>query len=133
MRSSRLSADNTWGHRLAAVKEFDVNPLGSYARGCERRFHVRHEARRSAEGDIRLSWELDKLKDGWRKVTGSVEILTHLAARAWPAVTNIATALGEREHEAADFSSEWMMLPIASRVQPQHLPCRANRRQRMQH
>src|SRR5262245_61251791 len=133
MRSSRRSADDTWGHRLAAVKEFDVNPLGSYARGYERRFHLCHEASRSAEVDIRLSWEPDHVEDRLRQVTGSVEILTHLVARARPAVTNIATALGEREHEAADFSSEWMMLPIASRVQPQHLPSRADRRQRVQH
>jgi hypothetical protein len=36
----------------------------------------------------------------------------------------------EREHEAADFGGEGMMLLIASRVQPQDLPCRAVRRQR---
>jgi hypothetical protein len=39
----------------------------------------------------------------------------------------------QREHEAADFGGEWMMLPIASRVQPQDLPGRAVRRQRVQH
>ena len=39
----------------------------------------------------------------------------------------------EREHQAADLGGEWMMLPIASPVQPQDLPRRAGRRQRVQH
>src|SRR5262249_43929529 len=50
-----------------------------------------------------------------------------------PAVTNVAAAVRERDDEAADFGGEWMMLAIASRVQPQDLPCRAGRRQRVQH
>ena len=39
----------------------------------------------------------------------------------------------EREQEAVDFGGEWMMLPIASRVQPQDLPCRSGSRERVQH
>src|SRR5206468_4891850 len=86
-----------------------------------------------AEVDIRLSWDADLVEDRSRQVTGSLEILTHLVARVRPAVTNIAAAVREREHEAPDFGGEWMMLPIASRVQPQDLPCRAGLRKRVQH
>src|SRR5262245_47404526 len=78
-------------------------------------------------------WDADLVEDRSREVTGSVEILTHLVARARPAVTNIAAAVRERGHEAADFCGEWMMLMIASPVQPQDLPCRMGRRQRVQH
>src|SRR5262249_33172410 len=67
------------------------------------------------------------------QVTSGVEILTHPVARARPAVTNIAAAMRELGHQAADFRREWMMLPIASRVQPQDLPCRAGLCQRVQH
>src|SRR5262249_32703013 len=35
--------------------------------------------------------------------------------------------------EAVDFGGEWMMLSIASRVQPEDLSCRVERRQRVQH
>src|SRR5262252_2507391 len=66
-------------------------------------------------------------------MTRSVEILAYLVARAGSAVTNISSAVRERDHEAADFGGEWMMLPIASRVQPQDLLRRPGRRQRMQH
>src|SRR5215470_18509856 len=66
-------------------------------------------------------------------MTGGVEILAHLVARTRLAVTDVAAAASEREHEAADFGGEWMMLPIARRVQPQDLSCGADRRQRVQH
>src|SRR6185312_8236492 len=36
-------------------------------------------------------------------------------------------------HETADFVGKWMMLSIASRVEPHDLPCRASLRQRVQH
>src|SRR5262249_4095945 len=39
----------------------------------------------------------------------------------------------ERAHQPADLAAEWMMLPIARPVEPQDLPCRAGRCQRMQH
>ena len=39
----------------------------------------------------------------------------------------------QREHEPADFGGERMMLPVASPVEPQDLPCRVGRRQRVQH
>ena len=44
-----------------------------------------------------------RIEDRSREVTGDVEILTHLVLRARPAVTNIAAAVGEGGHEAADF------------------------------
>ncbi len=119
MRSSRRCADDTRSHRLAAVKDFDVNPFGRHAEGCERLFHVCHEASRPAEVDIRLWWDADLVEDRSRQVTGSIEILSHLVARVRPAVTNIAAAVREHRHEAADFGGEWM--------------CRAGRRQRVQH
>src|SRR6266699_2776899 len=125
MRSSRRCADDTRSHRLAAVEEFDVNPLRRDAKRRERLFHICHEAIRPAEVDIRVSRDAGLVEDGSRQVTGRVEILTDLVARARPAVANIAAATRERGHKAADFGGEWMMLPIASRVQPQDLPCRA--------
>src|SRR5437879_13833772 len=119
MRSSRRCADDTRGHRLAAVEDFDVNPLRRHAQACEGHFHLCHEASRPAEVDIRLPWDTDLVENRLRQVTGSVEILTHLVARARPAVTNITAAAREREHEAADFGGKWMMLPITSPVEPQ--------------
>src|SRR5262249_37297676 len=113
MRSSRRCADDARSDRLAAVEEFDVNPLRRHTQGCERLFHIRHEAGRPAEIDIRFPWDADLVEDRSRQVTGSVEILTHLVARARPAVTNIAAAARELEHEVADFCGEWMMPPIA--------------------
>ena len=133
MRSSRRRADDTGSHRLAAVENLDVNPLRRHAHGCECLLHVCHEASRPAEVDIRLSRDADLVEHRSRQVTGRVEILAHPVVRARPAVADIAAAVGERGHEAADLGGEWMMLPIASRVQPQDLPRRASRRQRVQH
>src|ERR1700745_2274887 len=108
MRSSRCCTDDTRCHRLAAVKNFDVNPLRRHAEGCERRFHLSHEASRPADIDIRLPWYADLVEDRLRQVTGSVEILAHLVARARPAVTNMTAAARESEHKAGDFGSEWV-------------------------
>src|SRR5437867_6990722 len=124
MRSSRRRADDTRGPRRTAVEDFDVNPLRRNAQRCKGLLHLCHEANRPAEIDIGLSWHADLVEDRLRQVTCGVEILTHLVARARPAVTNIAAGVREREHEPADFGAKWMMLPIASRVQPQDLPCR---------
>ena len=55
MRSSRRCADDTGRQRLAAVEDFRVNPLRRHAQGCERLFHIRHEASRPAEVDVRFS------------------------------------------------------------------------------
>jgi hypothetical protein len=115
------------------IVRIDPVPLRRHAQGCYRLFHVLHEASRPAEADIRFSWNADLGKDRPRQVTGRIEVLTHPVGRARPAVTNIAAAMREREHEAADFGGEWMMLPIASRVQPKHLPRGTGRRQRVQH
>jgi hypothetical protein len=68
-----------------------------------------------------------------KKVTTAVEILTHLVTRIRLAVANVAAAVRERQHEAADFGGEWMVISISSRVQPQDLSRGADRRQRMQH
>jgi hypothetical protein len=57
-----------------------------------------------------------------------IEIFTQLVARLRRAVTNIAAAARKREHEAADFSDEWMVLPIARCMHPENLPCRVARR-----
>ena len=80
--------------------------MARHAQGCERLFHVCYEASRPAEVDIRLSWDADLFEDRSRQVSGSVETLTHLVARARPAVTNEAAAVREREHEAANFGGE---------------------------
>src|SRR5262245_20950490 len=114
MRGSCRCADDTRGHRLAAVENFDVNPLRGETEGCERPFHPCHEASRPAEVDIRLALDADLVEDRPRQVTGSVEILTLRVPRARPAVTNIAATVREAVHEAADFGGEGMMLPVAS-------------------
>src|SRR5262249_21835820 len=122
MRSSRDRADDTGGHRLAAVEDFDVNPLRRHTQGCKRLFHVRHEASRTAEIDIRLSRKADLFECRPRQMTSSIEVLADLVVRTRLAVTNIAATASEGDHELADFDSEWMMLPIAGRMQPQDLP-----------
>src|SRR6266481_9488415 len=106
MRRSRRCADDTRGHRLAAVEDFDVNPLRSNAQRCERLFHICHEAIRTAEVDIRLSWNAGLVEDRSRQVTGSVKILAHFVARAWPAVTDVAAAVRERRDETSNFGGE---------------------------
>src|SRR5262249_47459348 len=112
----------TRGQRLAADKELDVNPFRRDAQGCEGLFHVCHEVSRPAEVDIRFSWHADLAQDQPRQVTGSVEIVAHLVLPPRPAGANIAAAVRERAHEAADFGGEGMMLPIASPVEPQDVP-----------
>jgi hypothetical protein len=99
-----------------------VNPLRRNAQSCERLFHVRHEARRPANVDIGLWRNAGLAQHRLGQVTRRIEILSHPVARARPAVTDIAAAVRKREHEAADLGGEGMMLPIASRVQPQHRP-----------
>src|SRR5262245_1496452 len=133
MWSSRYCADDTGSHRLAAIEDLDMNPLRRHAHGRERLLHVCHEASRTAEVDIRFSREADLVEGRSRKVTGGVETLAHLVLRARPALAGVAAAMGEGGHEAADFCGRWMMLPVASRMQPQDLPCRVGRRQRVQH
>src|SRR5262249_19120911 len=81
----------------------------------------------------RVAWQADLVEDRSRQATGRIQILIRPLARAGPAVTNIAAAVRERAHEVADFGGERMMLLIASSVQPQDLPCRLGRCQRVQH
>src|SRR6266567_5409227 len=133
MRASRRCANHTRGQRLAAVENLDVNPLRRHAQRCERLLHVCHETSWPAEVDFCIWWDADLIEDRLRQMTGSVEVLTYLVLRARLTVANIAAAVWEREYEAADFSSKWMMLPVASRVHPQDLLCRASRGQRVQH
>ena len=68
-------ADDAGRHRLAAVEELDVNPLRRHAHGGERLFHLRHEASRPADVDVRVSWNADLVEDRSRQVTGRVEVL----------------------------------------------------------
>src|ERR1700754_1995007 len=118
MRSSHYCADNTRHRRLAAVEDLDVDPLRNHAKRCEFLFHIRHETIRSAEIDIRLSRHASRVEDRSRQVTRPIKILAHLVGRARPAVTNVAAAIWQRQHETSYFGSERMMLAIASRVQP---------------
>src|SRR5438876_6314901 len=133
MWTSRHCADYARCHRLAAVENFDVNLLRRHAHSRECLFHVCHEPSRPAEVDIRISWDADLIENRSRQVTASVEVLTHPVIQSRLAVTNMAAAVRERTHEAADFIGERMMSAIASRVHPQDLSCRASRRQRVQH
>src|SRR6476659_2453260 len=128
MRRMGRGADDTGGHRLAAVEEFDVYPLWRHAQGGERLLHVSHEPRRPADVDIRVSWHTDRIEHRSRAVPGRLEILLHRLVRALPAVTHIAATVRQRQHEAADFGGKWMMLPIASAVEPPDRSCRGGRR-----
>src|SRR5262245_35818248 len=118
MRRSARVADDTRRHRLAAVEQFDMNPLRRQSQRCERPFHVSHEASRPAQVDVRFSWYADRVEHRSRQMTGRVEMLGQLVARTWPAVADIATGVREREHQLPDLCREWMMLPIPSPVQP---------------
>src|SRR5262245_37529254 len=118
MRNSGCSANDTRGHRLAPVKDLDMNPFRRYAEGRKGRSHVSHEASRPAKVDLRLSWNASLVEHRSRQVTRSVEILTQPVERAGSAVTNVAPAVREREHQAANLGGKGMMLPIPSCVQP---------------
>src|SRR5262245_42860295 len=54
MRTSARCADDTWSHRLAAVEDFDMNPLRPDAERREHFFHVGHKAIRTTEVDLRI-------------------------------------------------------------------------------
>src|ERR1041385_9181037 len=123
MRGSCRCTNDTGSHRFAAVEEFDVNLLRHYAQSGERLFHVRHEASWTTQINIRVAAEADFLENGLCQVPGAVKILAQLIARVRPAVTNIAAAMRQCEHETADFNSECVMLSIAGRVQPQDFSC----------
>src|SRR5215471_123027 len=133
MRSSLRGADDTRSPRLAAVEDFDVDVLARHAEGCERLLHLRHEATRPAKVNVGLPGDADLVEDRSRQVAGRVEILADPVARVRSTVANVAASVREREHEAPDFDSEWMMLTVPSRVQPQDLSCRASCGQRVQH
>ena len=129
MRNPRNCGGDTRRHRLAAVEDLDVNTLGRDAEGRQGRFHVGHEASRSAEVDVRLWWNAGLAENRSRKVTRTVEMLTQFVERAGPAVANEAAAAREGEHQLANFSDNGMMLSIPSCMQPEDLPRRPNRGQ----
>src|SRR5262249_13186210 len=62
-----------------------------------------------------------------------IEILRNPVVRAGPAVTDIRAGAGKRESQTPHFRREWMMITIASTVQPEDLSPRLRRRQRVQH
>src|SRR5262249_8911793 len=95
--------------------------------------HFRHEATWPAQVDIRLTRHADFVEDRSRQMTCSIEILAGLVERAWLAVTDIAPTVRERKHKAANFAREWVMLPVPGHMQPQDWPCRAIRRESVQH
>src|SRR5207244_12409668 len=101
MRGSRRCADDTRGHRLAAVEHFDVNPLRRHTQGCERLLHRGHEASRPAEVHIPVSWDADLIEDRPRQVPGSVEILSELVPRGRTALAELAAAVSERGNDAS--------------------------------
>src|SRR5690348_10757482 len=122
MRGPCRCTDDARCHRLASVKELDVNTPGSETRTCERLFHVGHETSRPAKVDIRFSWDANLIENRSRQVTGSVEVFADPVVWSRSAVTNINAAVRERGHETSDFSGERMMLAIASCMKPQDLP-----------
>src|SRR3954468_7615005 len=66
-------------------------------------------------------------------MTESVEIDTDPVLRVGPAVAYIAVAVRERAHDLPGFNRKGMVLPVARRVDPRYLPCRAIARERMKH
>lgn len=124
MRDSLCLAGDSRGHRLAPVENLDVNPLPRHAH-LRHLFHVRHEASRPTKVDIRISWDPDLIetdRDRWPVASKCSPILSR---RGRAAEANEAASVGERAHNAADFRGEWTMLPVAYRVDPEDLPCRA--------
>jgi len=131
---STCHAANDAGIRgLAAVEDFGMNLLRRHTQLRKRLFHVRHEACRSAEIDVRLPGDTRRIEHRLRHMTRRVEMLTHLVARIRGAIADIAAAMAQREHETVRFGSERMMFAVARCMHPQDLSRRPIRGQRVQH
>src|SRR6476469_8155718 len=112
MWSARNRADDTGGHRLAAVEDLRMDPLRCRANRLQHLFHVRHETIRPAEIDVCICRKANPGQDRSRQMSCHIEILTQPLLRVGPAMADIAAGIRKCEHQAADFRGEWMMLPI---------------------
>src|SRR5262249_8629906 len=126
-------ADNSGGHRLTAVEDFDVDPLRRHTHGRERLGHFRHEATWPTQVDFRLTRHAGFVESGSRQMTGTIEILAHPLVQSWLAVTHVIASVRKRAHEVADFSGKRVMPAITCGMDPEDLPCRAVSRQGVQH
>ena len=59
---------------MAAFQDFEMNAPRRHAEGCERVFHLCHEACGTAEVDVRLPWQADLIEHRLRQSTGAVEV-----------------------------------------------------------
>lgn len=122
MGSSWDCADDPGHQWLAAIEDFDMNPIRHYAERCKRLLHVRHETGRPTEVDVRVGRDADVVQCRLRKSAWSIEIFAEPVARSRFAVADKAAAPGKAMHEAADFAGKWMMPPVARGMQPKYLP-----------
>jgi hypothetical protein len=118
MGQSQRRIDDSGSHRLAAIEDFKANAFLSNAEGLKFRLHVRHEAIRAAEIDLRFSPNASLFEERSRQVTGGVVIFTQLISRARAAVADIASAACERAYQPSNFGDKGMMSSISRRVQP---------------
>src|ERR1700689_611773 len=116
MRISSYGADHTRTLRLTAVEDFDVNPFRRDAIARQCRLHICHKGSRSTNVSVRFSRDTDLFEHRSRQMTGGIEILAQLVGRGRFAIANIASAVREGEHQAADFGGEGMMFTIPSGV-----------------
>src|SRR5215472_14305731 len=133
MGSHVRGADTSRGLGIVAAEYFGVNPLRCETERREGFFHVRHELGWAAEINVGVSGDADFIEEGARQPTGKVEIFSHFVVRARSAVADIRLSIRELAYQAADFTGEWMMFAIASRMEPEDLACRTIGCERVQH
>src|SRR5271163_2490709 len=118
MRISFYRADHTGIHRFTAVEDLAVNPFRRDAITRKCRLHIRHKDSRSTKVNVRPWRDADLFEHRSRQMTGGIEILAQLVDGGRFAVTDIASAVREGEHQAADFGGKGMVFAISSCVEP---------------
>src|SRR5271169_3063410 len=108
MRISFHRAHYTRILRFTAVEDLHVNPFRGHAIARKRRLHVRHKGSRSTKVNVRFARDADLFERGSRQMTGGIEILAQLVERSRFAVADVAAAVREGEHQAADFGGKGM-------------------------
>lgn len=123
MGSLVRGADTSRGLGIVAAENFGANSLRCDTERREGFLHVRHELGRAAEISVGVPRGADFVEDGARQATGKVEMLSHFVVRARSAVADMRASIRELVYQAAGFTGERMMLAIASRMEPEDLPC----------
>src|SRR5262249_59651001 len=78
-----------------------------------------HEPRRSTEVYVSFSRHARLFKHGTRQMTGTIKILPRIVRRSRSAIADIAMAVRQGGHQAADFGGKRMMVAIAGCLEPE--------------